>query len=468
MKFSTAGLEAAGMDLVPPFRIELRLDPHAHDVIGLEDAPVTPLEFQTVARVLPGRRVSGIAVLDGERVFAKVFYGKGARRYWQRELQGARMVQDAAVAAPPVLGRGITADDVGFVVLYGVVEEARGVDENAPGEVLDTVRCLAELHQSELVQSDVHLDNFLVSPTGVHAVDADSVKRSVLLRQHFANLATLCAQRAPRWDADLPAVWDAYAAVRGEYVARMGSAQELTSLTRKARRERVRRYLKKTQRECTEFVHRRRFDLDFVCDRGHWRRLQHFMVFPERYMAEGTPLKLGNSATVVRCDIEGHSYIVKRYNLKSLWHRVRRWFRRRARNAWRNGHWLAFLKIRTARPLALLETRWGVFPGVAYLVMPDCGQLDLAHALVNDPACFERVREPAVALLAELNAAGLCHGDLKATNFMVDDEGVVLIDFDALRYGSSAPDVHRFLANWEETPELRQAWQNALKGVGLA
>ena len=97
-----------------------------------------------------------------------------------------------------------------------------------------------------------------------------------------------------------------------------------------------------------------------------------------------------------------------------------------------------------------------------------CGQLDLAHALVNDPACFERVREPAVALLAELNAAGLCHGDLKATNFMVDDEGVVLIDFDALRYGSSAPDVHRFLANWEETPELRQAWQNALKGVGLA
>jgi len=135
----------------------------------------------------------------------------------------------------------------------------------------------------------------------------------------------------------------------------------------------------------------------------------------EEHMEAGTPLKLGNSATVVRIRVDGVAYIVKRFNVKSLSHRVRRWFKRRARRAWCSGHHLAFLEIAAAKPIALLEQRHGWFVGVCYLVMPDCGERHLGHMLdVEDPS-FPKLVDQTVSILKGLRAARIEHGDLKAT-----------------------------------------------------
>jgi len=164
----------------------------------------------------------------------------------------------------------------------------------------------------------------------------------------------------------------------------------------------------------------------------------------------------------VRVSIEGRSYIVKRYNLKSFVHRVRRWFKPRARRAWRNGHHLASVGVSTAKPIALLEHKWSWARGVCYLVMPDVGNQDLARALAAAPQDFECYAPGTLAVLRALQAAGLQHGDLKATNFVLADDRVVLIDYDALRSGPSDPDWQRFLANWSAQPRLLQRWQAEL------
>lgn len=459
MKFSTEGLGLAGLDLVPPVVVEIRLDPGEEFFVG----EIVDVVFKQIARVLPGRRVSGIATFKDRIVFAKIFYGQGARRNWQREMSGAASMQRSGVRSPALLGSGATADGEGYAVFYNALTDAKGIAETDTAGIFAAVGLLAQLHGANLLQSDAHLDNFVTSNDQVYAVDVGGLRGGNLLRQQFSNLAILLAQRSPLLDGEVNDLWHHYAKVRDagsgdEYVARMGSAEKMLKLVLRQRRLRVRRYLKKTLRECTQFVQRKNWRRNFLCDRQHWPALQRFMMFPEASFGEGTPLKLGNSATVVRIQLDGESYIVKRYNVKGVVHRIKRWFKRRARDAWCNGHWLGFLGIPTAAPVALLESRVGWFVGVCYLVMVDCGQRNLGELLATDASEFPVLAKQTIEILCALRAAGLTHGDLKSTNFVLSQEGIVLIDYDALRYGPHEIDRKRFMANWDKYPALRQRW----------
>ena len=65
--------------------------------------------------------------------------------------------------------------------------------------------------------------------------------------------------------------------------------------------------------------------------------------------------------------------VVKRYNMKSVSHRISRLFRRsRASRAWSYGHLLNSLGIRTPHPIALIEERFGFLRGKAYLITEYC------------------------------------------------------------------------------------------------
>jgi hypothetical protein len=161
--------------------------------------------------------------------------------------------------------------------------------------------------------------------------------------------------------------------------------------------------------------------------------------------------------------------VVKRYNVKSPLHRVRRWFKSRARTAWRNGHRLEFLGIPTAAPLALVEERFGPLRGRSWLVMEDCGDDDLDGAVARD-GWREVWLDQLVALLGILRALGLGHGDMKATNVLIRNDVLHLIDLDALgeRSGGYRVDRDRLLSNWAEQPSLLAPLAARLAAAGLA
>jgi Ser/Thr protein kinase RdoA (MazF antagonist) len=187
-------------------------------------------------------------------------------------------------------------------------------------------------------------------------------------------------------------------------------------------------------------------------------------------------LKAGNSATVIRAEVGARRCVVKRYNVKGPWHALRRSLRiiPRFRRSWLNGQRLHLLAIPTARPLALVERRWGPGRGVAYLVMEDLsdpgvgGPRDLAEE-VRSGVAAERV-DQVVALFQALQVGELSHGDTKATNFLVDaHDRLCLIDLDAMRSGrrALAGDVARFLDNFAGRPALRRRYAEALRAAGL-
>ncbi len=166
-------------------------------------------------------------------------------------------------------------------------------------------------------------------------------------------------------------------------------------------------------------------------------------------LATAEVIKDGNSATVFRLELGGELVVVKRYNVRSLGHRLRAWFRPRSRRAWRNGHALRLLQIPTAEPLALLERHRGPFSAECHLLMRDLGVLDLATETRTSGWRPGRLRQ-IVNLFQQLAAAGLSHGDAKATNFLVHNDRVHLIDLDSLRpCRTLAIDIHRFLGNFD-------------------
>ena len=80
-----------------------------------------------------------------------------------------------------------------------------------------------------------------------------------------------------------------------------------------------------------------------------------------------------------------------------------------------------------------------------------------------------------VEILCKLRHKYISHGDLKATNILLSDQGPVLIDLDAMRqhktestYQQAArKDINRFLRNWQDNPVLLATARQLLSTQGF-
>lgn len=465
-----AEVAAAGRRLPEPFTLRLVAPTPLAAPLAAPAGSLT-VTCRQVLRLLPGRRLVARAEIGGAPVLLKLFLGAGAERYAARERRGCEWIAAAGAATPRWLGelRGAAqSEPPARGLLFEYLERAAPVAAHDDAGVAAAAAELARLHQGGCRQRDLHLDNFLLQDGRALLIDGDGVRRvrggAVDERQSLRDLARLGAQRPPLADRALPRLFEGYAAVRG-WRTDGELAALLPAAVREQRRRRVKAYLEKTERDCTEFLQRRRWDRWLVAVRCAWDdELAAFADDPERFVAAGRVLKAGNSATVVRVSLGGEDRVIKRYNLKGPWHALRRALKPAARYrvAWRNGQRLVFLDIPTARPLLLLEKRWGPLRGVAYLVMEDLGGRDLPAELDANGLTEARVAQVA-RLFRALAAAGLRHGDTKASNFLVTPDAVALVDLDALREGGGQEkDVARFLANFDDRPDVRERFRQAL------
>ncbi len=441
---------------------------------GAAKPETSVVRVDQVLRLLPGRRLVARVEVAGKPLLLKLFLGSGSHRYRRREIKGCRVLAAAGVNTPRVLAEVADSEGQMLGILFEFIESALPVVDNQLDQVVAAAVEMAGLHDFGAWHGDLHLDNFLHQDEGdddrIYLVDGDGVRagrrRPLDIAASIENLAVLCAQRRPLLDGQLNEVLGAYAQARGwpavgrEFAARLAA---LGKATHRQRRRRVRRYLRKTQRDCSEFYCRRDLRRYFVCLReGMNDAFERFAREPEYYFEGAEILKDGNSATVFRTRIGERVCIVKRYNIKGFWHGLRRIFKPRARFrlAWCNGQRLHFLGIPTARPVALLERRIGPLRGVAYLVMEDAGREDLSGRASGGGLSDEQVAG-VVRLFSALKAAGLTHGDTKASNFLVSQNQVALVDLDAMHedVAGLARDIDRFLANWPDQPELRERFR---------
>ena len=466
---TVANLCRAPRELPVPFNLEVR--------ISFADGATAAgqVECTDVLRHLPGSRLVVRVVAAGGTYALKLFLGREAQRHYRRELAGL-----AALSGSQAGGARAAATlemDDGAERAWGVlvpwIEGAEPLRDDDVAGVREVAAQVGRLHAQSYLRSDPHLNNYVRGSDGmIHALDGDGVRpcRWPVPGRYLANLGRQLAELPPAADRDMAQVCQAYCRARWDRDATPSLLARVRSHLRRQRRRRVRRFLAKTLRECSEF-HCERASGSFVaCARDAWRtEMQAFVVDPEVAFSGAEVIKSGNSATVARATLDGRPVVIKRYNVKSRWHGVRRSMRRlpRYRRAWCNGHRMVFLGLRTPRALALLEHRMGLFKTVAYLVMEDGGSRSL-DVVVAEQGTSGSLVNGVVEALAGLRESGLVHGDTKASNFLLADGQICLIDLDAMTEGvHHERDLKRFLANWDALPEARARFVDALQAAGM-
>jgi tRNA A-37 threonylcarbamoyl transferase component Bud32 len=445
------------------------------------------LHCMDIIRVLPGKRVVCRGEWRGQAVFAKLYLA--GNRHWRSELTGLTALHAAGIPAPRIVHSGTADDGAVHVVLLQPVSPAvtfevawqQARDDSARTDLLEqAARTIADHHRAGLEQRDIHLDNFLLSDGCLYTIDAGGILVSghaeLSCRRSRDNLALFLSQLYPWFDHLAPGVLEAYRGARG----RAGDVITATGLQRRIwhfRHWRRRHFLKKVFRNCTAFACER--------DRRHFLVYDRSLASPEMLEFFSDPdaslqlpgtryLKQGNTCTLWLARVGGRQYVVKRYNIKGLAHRIGRAFRQtRAAVSWANAHRLGMYGIATASPVALLEQRLGPLRGRAWYISEYVAGDDVL-LLCDRP--MPDVARQVLELLAQLGQCHISHGDMKGSNIILSGNGPVIIDLDAMQEHSvnrvyrrmRRRDLQRFMRNWDDCPEIARFFRESLVAGDLS
>jgi tRNA A-37 threonylcarbamoyl transferase component Bud32 len=440
-------------------------------------------------RIVPKRRAVYLGQWGGKKVVAKLYYqSQHIKRHIHREVSGTTALKNAGIQTAGLLFSGYTKESCVGVLLFEYIDPALqfeqaweqcGSIENKQALLENFVTIIASMHRNGLLQNDLHFNNFLVKENTIFAIDAASInicnhQCPVAIDKGLKNLAVLFAQlKLP--DMHLAeTVFNSYVKAL-DLKPSESMFNTFKHMKTREQKQSIKRYLKKIFRESTRHIHQHSFSRFMVCNRSFYSPLMAAMLKdPDKTMGhlKWSELKKGNSSTVSKINIDGTDFVVKRYNIKGLWHRIKRIFTTtRAARSWENAHRLTALGIETPMPVALLEKRTGPFRGVAYYISkyvkgPDAAQFFATKNHISQKNVARQIAQ----LFHNLKTARISHGDMKATNIIIVDQQPFLIDLDAMRTHVSRKrfdkahekDLNRFNKNWKLLPNVGEMFSKLL------
>jgi tRNA A-37 threonylcarbamoyl transferase component Bud32 len=479
---NTSTILLSGRQLDFPASVRVRVG-------GREGAAPQTLELLELLRVLPRKRVVALARWQGALVVAKLFFKRGRwEQHLQRDVQGVAALEEAGIKTAGLVANGELVDGQCGFLLMRYIENGEGLgprweraDTQERLELLHkVVSLIADCHERGILQQDIHLDNFLLQGAAVYLIDAGNLERypqnvdGVDGVNSLRNLAVFLAQFPVSNDALAPSLYEYYRQQRPSADLSEDIAV-FAALLRKKRTIRLKLVLKKLYRETSANGYRRDWNHYIVYDRClESPALQTFLVAPDGFIDRGEIIKAGTTTTVALIEIDGVQYVLKRYNIKDLWHRIRRLFRpSRAWLCWRNAHMLKMLGVRTANPLLMMERRFGPLRREAYFLSEYLPGEDALRVLNNEPfdaPVWQRTLSQFKDLLATFRDYSIVHGDMKATNFQITGQDVAVLDLDGMYQESDTrrfarareKDLQRFAKNWKDDPARAQKVQTML------
>lgn len=331
----------------------------------------------------------------------------------------------------------------------------------------EALTALAVLHAKGLWLADLTFDKFVRHEGQLQVLETASARAEnsgtpLSKSKVLENLGRFFAQLPVSFEPFIEELLVHYLLANSEHALPLES---LLQEVAKMRRERQRTLISEVRRDGSLFRVKRGLAGLLAVVRIEEQRLQAILDDPEAAMQSGTPLKLGDSTTVVKVETASGPVVLKRYNIMGWRH----WLRRclvptRAWRCWVSGHRLDVLGIATPKPLAMLERRCCGLRGRSYLITEFLEAPDLLAHL--QPHTHAAPPEPELRALKQLFATLLreriSHGDFKDTNLLWDRDHWSMIDLDSMRQHrfdfrfrrAYAKDRARVLQNWAEDSEL--------------
>jgi len=427
------------------------------------------LTCTALLREIAGSRDVYDARWNDRPVIVKMFSHKiRAGRHLKREWRGLNILRSRGLNCPEPLFTGQTENGQRSMAVEKIGDSSTVLDvfnkTSEPADKLNLLvlvcRELAKQHSKGVLQRDLHLGNFLLAAGKVFALDAGQMRflrAEVGRRSSISQLAMLACYLPDVDTVSAARVFEEYFKARqwrpGKLDKQLFQKQLIVH-----RKRGIRRGLKKCLRTSKRHLRLKTQNSKLetqnsiaVFDKGFCRNAEplDFIKKVDVLMDGGEILKAGGTSYVSRISWNDKDVVVKRYNHKGLIHSLRHTIKgSRARRGWLYGHQLLMLNIATPKPLAYIERRKGPLVWRSYLVTEYIEGQKLYDFLRDDNISekqLSKITGQVMELLERLGRHRISHGDLKHTNILITDNGLVLTDLDGMR-----------LHKWDRTYKLRQ------------
>lgn len=419
---------------------------------------------QQILRFLAGKRLVVKAEHQGQPVLLKLFKpSRKGQRELAREIKGYKACKRAGVAVPEQV---LINDNLSgcLAVGYEFLTDSVSVDGTfSDSSAEQLIQLMLQCHRGGIYQQDIHPDNLLLTRQGFVLIDLASVRgkagKPLSKNKSLTNLALLTAQFQPDQQAVLLQHLERYFQQRGWTFDTKAKQSFCIKCLNKVWKKRKNNYLKKCFRPCTMTAYKKTAKIEYAFKRPFFEAVTEDVIHQiDTLVEQGKVLKAGNSATVVVTRLAGQDVVIKRYNIKSVWHFLKRcWRPSRAANAWRFGNLLELVDIPTPEVLGFIENRQGPLRSTAYLICALSTDAEELNRVFPDALPPQRIMEQVERIFSLMARYKLSHGDLKASNLLLNaDSQVELIDLDAMQEHRMSfferraqhQDKRRFLQNW--------------------
>lgn len=451
----------------------------------------TELNLISCLREVPGKRMVYRAHWKNNPVIVKIFIHKNsAKRHWLRDIKGINAFTEKNILSPALLWSGkmpsmdsLKLPEQSYGIILEEVQNAESLlevwnkssNKNKKRLIKDMYKVIASHHNKGLLQTDLHLGNFLLSTDRIYSIDGDALEiheGQTPLDKAAENLALLVSQTEV-------AATEFFVESLPTYLAETSYGPSFENIFKesiiKTRELRCQRYLKKVFRSCTAIsFSKSKGRKVWLNNKYHTDDMTTYCKHPEALFPKAPEdlLKNGNSATVAQVNLKELSLVVKRYNYhKNIKTFVRRFRTSRAAKSWKNAHMLLNYGLKTPQPVALIEAYSGpAIRSAYYLSLFEKGSDALTY-FTDSAISFDEKEKMAAKINLIFKVFQTCrisHGDCKATNFLIVDNEISIIDLDSMQKHDSArtfkkafvKDCRRWQKNWRDYPEIAKIFNN--------
>ncbi|MBN1796369.1 MAG: protein kinase [Sedimentisphaerales bacterium] len=404
---------------------------------------------EELLRKIDGKRSVYRGRWQNHPVIIKIFEkGFGAKAKLLKEWQGFNELKKRKINTPETYFYGHSNNGGWVMVIEEICKSETAIElfnrARSNEQKLEILRLLlgelAKLNTAGVMQTDLHMGNFLIRGTEVYPLDTARMKffGGPIDREASIKQAALLCWYIPKDAAALTnGFLEQYVELRGWKLEQEDklSAQRYTA---KHNRKAIRKGLKKCLRTSTRQVRKKRKDYLAVFDREFFEKLDAELL-PEKIdslMRAGQILKSGRTCFVSLIESAGVKVAVKRYNHKGFLHSLRHTAKgSRARKSWIKGHLLGMISVQTPKPLAFIEQYKGSLLRQAYILTKYVNGRNLHRYKTEEKPNKENlnnIMSQIKDVVEVLHQNRITHGDIKKSNILVTDDSICITDLDAM------------------------------------